>query len=543
MTVRQLPLAPDFLKDTRVATMVREALQRLYLHSDEIFTQIFWSSQGVFLEDLNTKDNDLPELLKDLIAVGLLRQPSDGRLYADYLVTPWSSGAFYLTDFPDSGDRLEVFSPHPETRFFSTLLQARPGDSVLDLGTGSGILLLEAARRGATGIGIDCSERAIAFAEVNAVLNGVEQQVCFRLGDMTRPPPTEEWGKPTVVLCNPPFEPIPDDPNFAPRPLHSDAGPYGTRIIEQMLSALSRWSHRPSLFQFVLFSLGKEEQRTGEHIHLSPLLRKATQSLEAAIHFRELLRPISLKDYLVLNFGGEHGDSSRWLRQMTEEEFKTIHLLFANLYPATSSEKKRSRVFNWTSYKYSQLDDECFLWPLASRRRRTTSLAEGGEGNLYERYMSALITAREERIAGEQINLSLGDIPVQAFLHKVVQDSSVFGQDEAVIFVDLRPIAEDKPFACEALTVNEKPIFSRFTSDKDFESYVKSKLGDKGFVEAVDVLFPEKNPKQIVNVDSNQYLAYHIDEGEWSTALEKARCLPSGVVQRFLALSQPPVCL
>ena len=53
---------------------------------------------------------------------------------------------------------------HPSTRLLLAAVweRARPGGAVLDVGTGSGIVALGAARRGARALGIDVDEAAIA---------------------------------------------------------------------------------------------------------------------------------------------------------------------------------------------------------------------------------------------------------------------------------------------------------------------------------------------------------------------------------------------
>jgi ribosomal protein L11 methyltransferase len=75
---------------------------------------------------------------------------------------------------------------HGSTRSALTLLDRhlRSGSTVLDLGSGSGILTIAAAKLGArraTGIEIDAE--AIPVAERNAARNGVDDRVAFLLGD------------------------------------------------------------------------------------------------------------------------------------------------------------------------------------------------------------------------------------------------------------------------------------------------------------------------------------------------------------------------
>src|SRR5207249_505893 len=117
-----------------------DALTKLYEQAPIQFDRVFSDPNGATVANWQDESAELA-LLQE---AGLLSKIV-GRHVPTFLVTPWN-GAFYLTDFPDTGFREEVFSPHPEQVFLTRLLQTRMEDNVLDLCTGSGILLLEAAR-------------------------------------------------------------------------------------------------------------------------------------------------------------------------------------------------------------------------------------------------------------------------------------------------------------------------------------------------------------------------------------------------------------
>lgn len=103
----------------------------------------------------------------------------------------------------------DVLVPRPdsETLIAEALrhFAGRPPGRVLDLGTGSGALLLAALNEWpvATGLGIDRSAAALAVAEANAERLGLGARVAFRLGNWADG--VEE--RFDLLLCNPPYVP------------------------------------------------------------------------------------------------------------------------------------------------------------------------------------------------------------------------------------------------------------------------------------------------------------------------------------------------
>ena len=66
---------------------------------------------------------------------------------------------------------------HPTTRLCLEFIaeNVQKGDKVLDYGTGSGVLSILAAKRGATRcVAVDIDEETLRAAEQNAILNGVQ---------------------------------------------------------------------------------------------------------------------------------------------------------------------------------------------------------------------------------------------------------------------------------------------------------------------------------------------------------------------------------
>ena len=90
---------------------------------------------------------------------------------------------------------------HASTRLCLELLQELPiaGRSVIDVGTGSGVLAIAAARLGAsTTVAIDHDRDAVAAAAENLVLNRVEPLVHLRHRDLETAP----WRQFDVVVAN-----------------------------------------------------------------------------------------------------------------------------------------------------------------------------------------------------------------------------------------------------------------------------------------------------------------------------------------------------
>lgn len=104
--------------------------------------------------------------------------------------------------------------PDSETLIAEALrhFSGRPPGRVLDLGTGSGALLLAALSEwpAATGLGIDLSAAALAVARDNAERLGLAARAAFRLGDWADG--VEE--RFDLLLCNPPY--VPDDTPLMP---------------------------------------------------------------------------------------------------------------------------------------------------------------------------------------------------------------------------------------------------------------------------------------------------------------------------------------
>jgi release factor glutamine methyltransferase len=89
--------------------------------------------------------------------------------------------------------------------FFASRLDAAligPGSAVLDMGTGSGVCAVFAARHARRVVAVDINAAAVRCASINALLNRLEDKIEVRHGDLFQPVAEERFD---LILFNPPF--------------------------------------------------------------------------------------------------------------------------------------------------------------------------------------------------------------------------------------------------------------------------------------------------------------------------------------------------
>src|SRR5258706_12757354 len=72
----------------------------------------------------------------------------------------------------DDGTVPYVQTPMEIVERMLRMAEVRPGDSVIDLGSGDGRIVIEAARRGARGLGVDLDPNLVKLATQNASAAG-----------------------------------------------------------------------------------------------------------------------------------------------------------------------------------------------------------------------------------------------------------------------------------------------------------------------------------------------------------------------------------
>lgn len=128
-------------------------------------------------------------------------------------------------------------------RMMAPLLRSRPGARVLDVGTGSGVFAIYAAKLGCRAVALDISARALRFARHNAKINGIQtvggepgaHEIQFRQCGYKQLQDEEGFD---FVFLSPPYNPTCE--GFKPA-LHADAGELGQKCFEDQLPYAARF--------------------------------------------------------------------------------------------------------------------------------------------------------------------------------------------------------------------------------------------------------------------------------------------------------------
>jgi SAM-dependent methyltransferase len=84
----------------------------------------------------------------------------------------------------DDGTVPYVQTPMEIVERMLRMAEVKKGDHVIDLGSGDGRIVIEAAKRGATGLGVDLDPNLVRLAAENARKAGVAEKVAFRTLDL-----------------------------------------------------------------------------------------------------------------------------------------------------------------------------------------------------------------------------------------------------------------------------------------------------------------------------------------------------------------------
>ncbi|WP_235522283.1 methyltransferase [Cellulomonas sp. Root137] len=202
-------------------------------------------------------------------------------------------------------------------------------DHVLDLGTGCGIQALHASRHSRRVVGTDISRRALAFAQFNAALAGVELDL--REGSMLEPVADERFD---LVVSNPPFVITPRTPGM-PSYEYRDGGRSGDAIVRELVEGVGAVLAPGGVAQL----LGNWEVRRGEEWHERVGSWLDASGLDGWVVQRELQDPAQYAETWIRD-GGTTPDRDRaawasrygeWLDDFASRDVEGIGFGFVTL--------------------------------------------------------------------------------------------------------------------------------------------------------------------------------------------------------------------
>jgi len=102
-----------------------------------------------------------------------------------------------------------VYEPAEDTFLLAEKMEVSEDDTVLDMGTGCGILAVLAAENAKRVVAVDINPYAIECAIKNAKMNGAKEKIEFRRGDLFQPIKQNE--RFSLILFNSPY--LPSEPD------------------------------------------------------------------------------------------------------------------------------------------------------------------------------------------------------------------------------------------------------------------------------------------------------------------------------------------
>lgn len=181
-------------------------------------------------------------------------------------------------------------------------LKISPGDLVVDAGTGSGVLALVAASRGARVLGVDVLARAVSVAQANAEHNNLTLDLVHGPYSLNSVPGNTV----DLVVFNPPHNPTPPGVKVA---VHANGGEDGLEVFRSFLAAAEIHVKRSGrIVFFQLTSSRKGMPRVFEDV-------RRIFGGKFTAEFSRILPTVSYEWFLNHLYQSEHRD---WIREQTQ---------------------------------------------------------------------------------------------------------------------------------------------------------------------------------------------------------------------------------
>jgi release factor glutamine methyltransferase len=146
-----------------------------------------------------------------------------------------------------------VYEPAEDTFLIAENMRVEEGDTVLDMGTGCGILAVLAAEKAKSVLAVDVNPYALQCASRNAETSGVKERIEFRRGDLFQPIKQNE--RFSQILFNAPYLPSEPDEEKSWIGKAWAGGRNGRKIVDRFVMDAPNFLAAGSRMQLVQSSL------------------------------------------------------------------------------------------------------------------------------------------------------------------------------------------------------------------------------------------------------------------------------------------------
>jgi len=200
------------------------------------------------------------DAVQALDAIGIGETRDDGTIVLRARILPVGDLYMASDDFPaaDAGkepaDYVAAFTP--TSQILDALTPRRRVRRALDVGSGSGVQALFAARHADAVVATDLNERALAFVDLNAALNGFTN-IETRAGSLFEPVAGERFD---LITCNAPYVVSPER-----RWLYRDSGFNADEVSEQVVAAAAEHLEADGFATLLVSWVAEDEDSRDEH--------------------------------------------------------------------------------------------------------------------------------------------------------------------------------------------------------------------------------------------------------------------------------------
>jgi SAM-dependent methyltransferase len=253
-------------------------------------------------------------------ACGLVRR-KDGLLELTVRITPLKN-KIILTDRLDYKRRNNVL-PIYQGSGPQYLLEHMPSvrGRALDIGSGSGVFSIFAADLADSVVAVDVNDRAVLFTRLNAILNGCDQKIDAREGNLYGPVQGERF---QYIVSTLPFVPHPPGVKGA---AHTMGGPDGLRLFRKIVRDMPQYLASDGYAQMYSVSFGWGQQTMVENIlhdsfsafpYRITLLRFYAQPLPIELYRQQYS--------LAAGF-------DQWVEYLSSQKFDSVHSVVVQIQP------------------------------------------------------------------------------------------------------------------------------------------------------------------------------------------------------------------